>query len=190
MLPLKYGVNVNVHGWDYKLLATIITATTLVMQDYCFIDYFAFPYSKVFFFSFKSVYWIKHFWVFFPTISHIFAFLLQLCYSHLICVWGWRRDLSRMLHWNVELHVQGKRVWLVQSVWMDPPQFHSLSITSSAVFVCLQVLNSGPSRSRDTVVGIMLPKILVPYRHRLLQLVDWQVRQQRRGAHHQLHASL
>uniref|UniRef100_A0A674N107 Integrin subunit alpha 4 n=1 Tax=Takifugu rubripes TaxID=31033 RepID=A0A674N107_TAKRU len=39
-----------------------------------------------------------------------------------------------------------------------------------------KVLNSGPSRSRDTVVVIMLPKILTPYRHRLLQLVDWQVR--------------
>ncbi|TNN03830.1 hypothetical protein fugu_000859 [Takifugu bimaculatus] len=37
-----------------------------------------------------------------------------------------------------------------------------------------KVLNSGPSRSRDTVVVIMLPKILTPYRHRLLQLVDWQ----------------
>lgn len=41
--------------------------------------------------------------------------------------------------------------------------------------VRLQVLNSGPSRSRDTVVEIRLPKILPPYRHRLLQLVDWQV---------------
>uniref|UniRef100_A0A3B4YHB7 Integrin subunit alpha 4 n=1 Tax=Seriola lalandi dorsalis TaxID=1841481 RepID=A0A3B4YHB7_SERLL len=38
-----------------------------------------------------------------------------------------------------------------------------------------KVLNSGPSRSVDTVVDIMLPKILVPYRHRLLQVVDWQV---------------
>ncbi|XP_023276644.1 integrin alpha-4 [Seriola lalandi dorsalis] len=37
-----------------------------------------------------------------------------------------------------------------------------------------KVLNSGPSRSVDTVVDIMLPKILVPYRHRLLQVVDWQ----------------
>ncbi|XP_060909123.1 integrin alpha-4 [Labrus mixtus] len=37
-----------------------------------------------------------------------------------------------------------------------------------------KVLNSGPSRSVDTVVEITLPKILTPYRHRLLQVVDWQ----------------
>ncbi|XP_030613668.1 integrin alpha-4 [Archocentrus centrarchus] len=37
-----------------------------------------------------------------------------------------------------------------------------------------KVLNSGPSRSVDTVVEIMLPKILAPYRHRLLQVNDWQ----------------
>ncbi|XP_026232320.1 integrin alpha-4 [Anabas testudineus] len=37
-----------------------------------------------------------------------------------------------------------------------------------------KVLNSGPSRSVDTVVDIALPKILEPYRHRLLQVVDWQ----------------
>ncbi|KAM8856227.1 integrin alpha-4 isoform 2-T5 [Spinachia spinachia] len=37
-----------------------------------------------------------------------------------------------------------------------------------------KVLNSGPSRSVDTVVDITLPKILVPHRHRLLQVVDWQ----------------
>ncbi len=44
------------------------------------------------------------------------------------------------------------------------------------LFVCLQVLNSGPSRSLDTVVDIALPKMLAPHRHRLLQVVDWQVR--------------
>ncbi|KAM7406747.1 hypothetical protein PAMA_002791 [Pampus argenteus] len=37
-----------------------------------------------------------------------------------------------------------------------------------------KVLNSGPSRSVDTVVDISLPKILAPYRHRLLHVVDWQ----------------
>ncbi|XP_035532418.1 integrin alpha-4 [Morone saxatilis] len=37
-----------------------------------------------------------------------------------------------------------------------------------------KVLNSGPSRSLDTVVDIALPKILAPFRHRLLQVVDWQ----------------
>ncbi|KAM9850441.1 integrin alpha-4 [Aulostomus maculatus] len=37
-----------------------------------------------------------------------------------------------------------------------------------------KVLNSGPSRSVDTVVDIALPKILTPYRHRLLQVADWQ----------------
>ncbi|XP_044072995.1 integrin alpha-4 [Siniperca chuatsi] len=37
-----------------------------------------------------------------------------------------------------------------------------------------KVLNSGPSRSVDTVVHIALPKILTPYKHRLLQVVDWQ----------------
>eukprot|EP00064_Thunnus_orientalis_P017274 superscaffoldBa00003626_g17354 len=37
-----------------------------------------------------------------------------------------------------------------------------------------KVLNSGPSRSVDTVVDIMLPKTLTPYPHRLLQVVDWQ----------------
>lgn len=40
-----------------------------------------------------------------------------------------------------------------------------------------KVLNSGPSRSLDTVVDIMLPKMLAPYRHRLLQVVDWQTSQ-------------
>ncbi|CAN9497605.1 unnamed protein product [Ophioblennius macclurei] len=40
-----------------------------------------------------------------------------------------------------------------------------------------KVLNSGPSRSVNTVVEIALPKILVPYRHRLLQVVDWQASQ-------------
>ncbi|XP_041857597.1 integrin alpha-4 isoform X2 [Melanotaenia boesemani] len=37
-----------------------------------------------------------------------------------------------------------------------------------------KVLNSGPSRSVDTVVEIGLPKTLAPYPHRLLQVVDWQ----------------
>lgn len=50
-----------------------------------------------------------------------------------------------------------------------------ISPDTSVVFVCLQVLNSGPSRSLDTAVEIALPKILTPYRHRLLQVVDWQV---------------
>ncbi|GLD67058.1 integrin alpha-4, partial [Lates japonicus] len=40
-----------------------------------------------------------------------------------------------------------------------------------------KVLNSGPSRSVDTVVEIALPKILAPYRHRLLKVVDWQTSQ-------------
>lgn len=42
-------------------------------------------------------------------------------------------------------------------------------------FVCPQVLNSGPSRSLNTVVDITLPKILTPYKHRLLKVVDLQV---------------
>lgn len=37
-----------------------------------------------------------------------------------------------------------------------------------------KVLNSGPSRSVDTVVDIMLPKTLTPHQHRLLRLLDWQ----------------
>ncbi|XP_028249714.1 integrin alpha-4 isoform X2 [Parambassis ranga] len=37
-----------------------------------------------------------------------------------------------------------------------------------------KVINSGPSRSMDTVVDIALPKILVPYHHRLLQVLEWQ----------------
>ncbi|KAG8000941.1 Integrin alpha-4 [Nibea albiflora] len=36
------------------------------------------------------------------------------------------------------------------------------------------VLNYGPSSSLDTVVEIMLPKILAPYQHRLLKVIDWQ----------------
>uniref|UniRef100_A0A665WD50 Integrin alpha 4 n=1 Tax=Echeneis naucrates TaxID=173247 RepID=A0A665WD50_ECHNA len=40
-----------------------------------------------------------------------------------------------------------------------------------------KVLNSGPSRAVDTVVDIALPKILAPHDHRLLQVVDWQVRE-------------
>ncbi|XP_029936371.1 integrin alpha-4 [Myripristis murdjan] len=37
-----------------------------------------------------------------------------------------------------------------------------------------KVLNSGPSRSVDTVVEVQLPKSLSPHRHRLLHLADWQ----------------
>ncbi|KAM4561430.1 integrin alpha-4 [Fundulus diaphanus] len=37
-----------------------------------------------------------------------------------------------------------------------------------------KVLNSGPSRAINTVVQITLPKILAPYRHRLLQVTDWK----------------
>ncbi|KAK2840066.1 hypothetical protein Q5P01_013806 [Channa striata] len=37
-----------------------------------------------------------------------------------------------------------------------------------------KVLNSGPSRSVNTVVDIALPKILTPHQHRLLRVVDWQ----------------
>ncbi|XP_061648070.1 integrin alpha-4 isoform X2 [Phyllopteryx taeniolatus] len=37
-----------------------------------------------------------------------------------------------------------------------------------------KVLNLGPSRSVDTVVEITLPKLLTPFPHRLLQVVDWQ----------------
>ncbi|XP_061735384.1 integrin alpha-4 isoform X2 [Nerophis ophidion] len=40
-----------------------------------------------------------------------------------------------------------------------------------------KVLNSGVSRSVDTVVDISLPKLLTPHPHRLLQVVDWQVSQ-------------
>uniref|UniRef100_A0A1A8D2Y2 Integrin, alpha 4 (Antigen CD49D, alpha 4 subunit of VLA-4 receptor) n=1 Tax=Nothobranchius kadleci TaxID=1051664 RepID=A0A1A8D2Y2_NOTKA len=36
------------------------------------------------------------------------------------------------------------------------------------------VINSGPSRAVNTVVGIALPKILAPYRHRLMQVIDWK----------------
>lgn len=160
------------------------------MQDHCFIDYFAFPYSEVFLFLLNQY-----------TGSNISGFFFQpsLTSLHFSCsfvtptsfVFG-DEDVTSVECYTETLNYTYKvsvRAWLVQSVWMDPPQFHSLSTTSSAVFVCLQVLNSGPSRSRDTVVGIMLPKILAPHRHRLLQLVDWQVRQQRCCAH-QSHASL
>ncbi|XP_024860366.1 integrin alpha-4 [Kryptolebias marmoratus] len=37
-----------------------------------------------------------------------------------------------------------------------------------------KVLNSGPSKAINTVVDIALPKILAPYPHRLLQVVDWK----------------
>ncbi|XP_014915115.1 integrin alpha-4 isoform X1 [Poecilia latipinna] len=37
-----------------------------------------------------------------------------------------------------------------------------------------KVLNSGPSKALNTVVQIALPKILAPYPHRLLQLIDWK----------------
>ncbi|TKS67823.1 Integrin alpha-4 CD49 antigen-like family member D [Collichthys lucidus] len=37
-----------------------------------------------------------------------------------------------------------------------------------------KVLNYGPSSSLDTVVEIMLPKILAPHQHRLLQVIEWQ----------------
>ncbi|XP_034042014.1 integrin alpha-4 [Thalassophryne amazonica] len=37
-----------------------------------------------------------------------------------------------------------------------------------------KVLNSGPSRSLDTVVEIYLPKMVWPHTHRLLRLHDWQ----------------
>lgn len=40
-----------------------------------------------------------------------------------------------------------------------------------------KVLNSGPSCSVDTVVEILLPKILTPHPHRLLRLLDWQTSQ-------------
>uniref|UniRef100_A0A3B3UP01 Integrin alpha 4 n=1 Tax=Poecilia latipinna TaxID=48699 RepID=A0A3B3UP01_9TELE len=39
-----------------------------------------------------------------------------------------------------------------------------------------KVLNSGPSKALNTVVQIALPKILAPYPHRLLQLIDWKVK--------------
>uniref|UniRef100_A0A8C6T589 Integrin alpha 4 n=1 Tax=Neogobius melanostomus TaxID=47308 RepID=A0A8C6T589_9GOBI len=38
-----------------------------------------------------------------------------------------------------------------------------------------KVLNSGPSRSVDTVVEVLLPRVLSPHPHRLQQLTDWQV---------------
>ncbi|XP_049584264.1 integrin alpha-4 isoform X1 [Syngnathus scovelli] len=37
-----------------------------------------------------------------------------------------------------------------------------------------KVVNSGPSKSVDTLLEITLPKLLTPYPHRLLQVVDWQ----------------
>ncbi|KAK5600226.1 hypothetical protein CRENBAI_004912 [Crenichthys baileyi] len=37
-----------------------------------------------------------------------------------------------------------------------------------------KVLNSGPSRAMNTVVQIALPKVLAPYPHRLLQVIDWK----------------
>lgn len=40
-----------------------------------------------------------------------------------------------------------------------------------------KVLNSGPSRSVDTVVEVLLPRALSPYPHRLQQLTDWQTSQ-------------
>uniref|UniRef100_H3CD00 Integrin subunit alpha 4 n=2 Tax=Tetraodon nigroviridis TaxID=99883 RepID=H3CD00_TETNG len=50
----------------------------------------------------------------------------------------------------------------------------SVECYTEALNYTYKVLNSGPSRSRETVVEIALPKILPPYRHRLLQLLDWQ----------------
>lgn len=40
-----------------------------------------------------------------------------------------------------------------------------------------KVVNSGPSRSVDTVVEVLLPRVLSPHAHRLQQLTDWQVSQ-------------
>ncbi|XP_051937957.1 integrin alpha-4 isoform X2 [Hippocampus zosterae] len=40
-----------------------------------------------------------------------------------------------------------------------------------------KVLNSGPSRSPDTLVEVTLPKLLTPYPHRLLQVAHWQTSQ-------------
>ncbi|KAK7938931.1 hypothetical protein WMY93_002257 [Mugilogobius chulae] len=40
-----------------------------------------------------------------------------------------------------------------------------------------KVLNSGPSRSLDTVVEVLLPRALLPHPHRLLHISDWQVSQ-------------
>uniref|UniRef100_A0AAV2K157 Integrin alpha third immunoglobulin-like domain-containing protein n=1 Tax=Knipowitschia caucasica TaxID=637954 RepID=A0AAV2K157_KNICA len=42
---------------------------------------------------------------------------------------------------------------------------------------CWKVVNSGPSRSQDTVVEVLLPRSLAPHPHRLMQLTDWQVSQ-------------
>ncbi|KAI3356102.1 hypothetical protein L3Q82_017363, partial [Scortum barcoo] len=51
---------------------------------------------------------------------------------------------------------------------------YTYKVNVSLVQKILQVLNSGPSRSPNTVVDIALPKILTPYRHRLLQVVEVQ----------------
>ncbi|XP_053733155.1 integrin alpha-4 isoform X1 [Synchiropus splendidus] len=45
---------------------------------------------------------------------------------------------------------------------------------SENVNYTFKVINSGPSRSAKTVVDILLPKVLVPYPHRLLHILDWQ----------------
>ncbi|KAJ0070616.1 hypothetical protein NL108_016900, partial [Boleophthalmus pectinirostris] len=42
-----------------------------------------------------------------------------------------------------------------------------------------KIVNSGPSRSLDTVVEVLLPRTLVPHPHRLLQIRDYQVSQGR-----------
>ncbi|XP_053184061.1 integrin alpha-4 [Scomber japonicus] len=83
--------------------------------------------------------------------------------------------LSLPLRYGVNVNIHG---------FVNPTSFSFEEVDSTPVDCYTEtfnytykVLNSGPSRSVDTVVDIALPKILAPYHHRLLQVVDWQTSQ-------------
>ncbi|XP_061696897.1 integrin alpha-4 isoform X2 [Syngnathoides biaculeatus] len=76
------------------------------------------------------------------------------------------------LKYGVDVHIHG---FVTPTSFMfgdeDTTQVQCYSQTLNYTY---KVLNSGPSRSVDTVVEITLPKLLTPFPHRLLQVVDWQ----------------
>ena len=157
---------------SFLLLRPLFLLKLLVMmQDYCFIDCFT-SYPKVDWFLLNQ-HTAENISVFFFQQSLTFLHFSFSFVTPTSFVFGDEDVTSVECYTETFNYTYKASVSGCFSLCGSIPQVHPPAVISP--HVCLQVLNSGPSRSRDTVVEIMLPKILPPYRHRLLQLVDWQV---------------
>ncbi|XP_019727494.1 integrin alpha-4 isoform X2 [Hippocampus comes] len=82
--------------------------------------------------------------------------------------------LSLPLKYGVDVNIHG---FVTPTSFVFGDDAAAVQCYSQSFNYTYKVLNSGPSRSVDTLVEVTLPKLLTPYPHRLLRVADWQTSQ-------------